>query len=233
MNPNNQPGVPQTPPPYTPSTTPEPLGDDAAALRAIEALEAESNALPGEAEPDAPFITPTPAPVFNPPIIPAEEITPPASIEESTPSVEPALSETPAPTVIEEAPAQPATPPLTGIALSLNETLKNEQPVAQSTFQAFPKVKKSPKKALIVIAVILLLAGLGVGGYFGWTYLQNQQPKDQATTPVVTETEEPVTADTEESVNSTITDIETQLEATDDGPYDDSTLTDETLYKES
>jgi hypothetical protein len=149
------------------------------------------------------------------------------------------LPESPSETPI---PATPATPPVTqatqapvmtsspapDIAASLNE-----EPTAPASteFQPFAGKKKSAKKPLIIIAAILVVIGLGIGGYFGWQYLQSQ---NNTTAPIQNVPEEEISGEGTEPTNTSlsedITEIETELDTIEDTEYDDETLSDETLY---
>jgi uncharacterized protein HemX len=128
---------------------------------------------------------------------------------------------------------QPEAPNAAAIALanSLKEAATTEPSRA---FQPFSG-QKHPKKGLI-IALIIIIAGLGAAGYFGWQYWQSIQPVPAANVepaPEPAEEEMPVTAqpigDTETSVNEAITDMQTELDAMDTSDYEESSLSDQAL----
>jgi uncharacterized protein HemX len=173
---------------------------DAAALEAIEALEAESNQFPetpNEATPTSAVTTPSPS---------TPETTPP-----STPVVSTQASSAPSP----------------DIAASLNE----EPTAAPSTeFQPFAKKKSSSKKIVIIVIAALLIIALGVGGYFGWQYLQSQNNGTPAMIIPEKETDEDTVLTEETAITEAITEIESELDTIEDTEYTDETLSDETLY---
>ncbi|MFZ2126411.1 MAG: hypothetical protein WAV04_02765 [Candidatus Microsaccharimonas sp.] len=224
MNPSNEPFDPtknQTPPSTPPAN---PSASDAAAMQAIEALEAESNGLP-EAEPVTPqpsALPSTPPEVAPTPIAPI----PPLTTESPTTPAVPLSSP--------EDPAVPASDAPSGVAADLNKSLSEEAPVAStaSEFQPFAAKKKSSKKSIIILVIIIAVLILGAGGYFGWQYLQSQNTPTTPvqTTPDTSTEQETIPGDTETSVTEMVTDIETQLDGIDDSEYDDTTLDDSTLY---
>jgi hypothetical protein len=210
MNPDNT-----TPSPSTP-----PTAGDEAALKAIEALETESNAIPG-AESTTPtngMSAQTPTAPINP------SFTPPMNGPIIT---EPLVQTTPV--SLDSSPVTTDSAPMTPNPLT--ESLRDDVPAATTpndTFQPFAKPKKS-KKGIIILVVILVLTLLGAGGYFGWQYLQSQNTLAPAiTVPETAETTTPT--DTEGDVNTSITDIEARLSVLDDSEYEGATLSDATLY---
>lgn len=223
MNPDNdKPTTPAPSPSFSPPTpsSSTSAGDDAA-MKAIDALESESNKLdgadaladtstPGSASPES--TTPA-APVINEPLTPS---TPSEAPTASTLTDTPA-SDVPKPLDTEAANAAPA--PVIGSA---------------GTFQPFDQgKKKSSKKSLIILIIVLVVLVLGAGGYFGWQYLQGlNTPTPAATTPGETtlEDENEIT-DSEESVNATIDEIEASLQDVDDTEFADTTLSDSALYE--
>ncbi|MBC7459161.1 hypothetical protein H7200_00385 [Candidatus Saccharibacteria bacterium] len=133
--------------PTTPtSLTPE----EDATLLAIESLEARSV--------DAPTVKPVARPVVTPAIKPiGPVVVPPAPISAS--------------------PAQPKIPPITApindVASAIAAALASAPAQSkQSRFNPFAHQKIS-KKPFIVITIILLVAGLVVGGYFALTLMQS------------------------------------------------------------
>ena len=225
MNPSNG----MTPPGNTPTSA----GDEAA-LKAIEALEVESNQLPAEPvalmPPATPYATPPTPAMTNP--TPAAPI--PAASQSLAPAVPLTVPTTPLPAELPIAPANPIAPPTSQAALSLAASLRSDIPPAttSATFDPFPQTKKS-KKPVVILIVVLLLIGLGVGGYFGWQYLQSSKTTPAATQPVQTVEEEetaPKITDTEEGINNDIKGMETTLDSMSDEDYSDTTLSDATLY---
>lgn len=139
----------------------------------------------------------------------------------------------PAPVVVEPEPTapQPTETPAEPVA---------EQPAAQAEpqpistgFQPFPPPKKKSPALAIVLVVILVLAGLGVGGYYGWQYLQslpaNTVQSSAETTDVDTSEDQPVQeVDLEDNINSFESDLE-ELDSTD---FQETTLSDDALLSE-
>jgi hypothetical protein len=134
-------------------TTPTPLTpEEDATLLAIESLEAKTV--------DIPTAKPTPRPVVAPPVKPIIPVAP--------------VVAPPAPkTLVPKPMTPPTTPPATDIASEIAAALASA-PVQskQSRFNPFARQRIS-KKPIIVIAIILLLAGLIAGGYFVWTLMQS------------------------------------------------------------
>jgi hypothetical protein len=175
---------------------------DAAALEAIEALEAESNQFPeapDETTPAASNITPTPS------------TTP-------TPEV--------APVVVPEDPAPSSSAPAPDIAASLKE----HAATSPTEFQPFTKKRSISKKTVIIIIAGLLLIALVIGGYFGWQYIQSQNNATPAMIIPEKETTEDTVLTDETAITEAITEIESELDGIEDTEYEDATLSDETLY---
>ncbi len=198
-----------------------PSASDEAALQAIEALEVEANDIT-DTEP----IINTPAPLINEMLPPSRPI-----IQPPQPAVTPVVPETPVASAATEIPSIPQSP----AALALSKSLQDDSvPYSSLTFQPFADQNKSSKKPVIIIVIILVLIGLGVGGYFGWQYLQNSKTPATVTpttqTPDTTQTA-PVITDTPESVSTEITNLTTSLDGIDDSEYNDSTLDDSTLLQ--
>jgi len=205
--------------------------EDDAMLQAIEALEAQTvDPDPKPLVPETPVtpapvvVTPAPEPIPTPVITPAPVPTPLTVIEPT-----PVTTEAPTAPITPE-PATAPTDPSSAIAAALARGPETTTP--KSTYQPFPK-KKLGKKPLLIILAIILVAGLGVGGYFGWQYLQSQK-----TSPIVNgidtsvPDEDPgLPADSEASVNSTASDIENQVNSVDETEYKDETLSDAALYE--
>ncbi|MDB5162324.1 MAG: hypothetical protein JWM52_832, partial [Candidatus Saccharibacteria bacterium] len=197
MNPNDKAPLP-----------PAPSAGDEAALQAIEALEAETNEVSG-ADP----VIESPTPVI--PAAPIQVSTPPVI---STPVIPTPTGPIIPDVITEPAPLPPVqNAPSNEVARSIAASLSEETPAAPITnFQPFSKQKKSLNKPVIILVVVLVLAILGVGGYFGWQYLQ---PK--TTTPTVTQTtptsnaadETAPISDTEASVTDTATNMQSQLDS--------------------
>lgn len=230
MNPNDENNNPVTPPPAP--ITPDPVGTpdavsagDEAALKAIEALDAESSQFDPQAS--AP-VEDTPVPVKSP---------------TETPSVEPATSAPSEPLGIpaEPLPTEPVSPeapqPETPAAPSpLDQVLGDPSAAPLSTpFQPFEAPKKPSSKVRISLIVVLVLLVLGVGGFFGWQYLQSQNTTNPAQNSTPTdqdgEDETPEVTDTETSVNSAVTEMQSDLDDINDAAYQDSTLSDATLFQ--
>ena len=220
MNPTNSPLTPNPSNDTSPTPSMPPSAGDEAALQAIEALETESNAIPG-----AESTVPTAGMADPAAIAPSIPVDP-------TPTTGPVITEPLVPTTPVATEPAPTTPTPTPVPINpLTESLKDDVPAASSpndTFQPFAKPKKS-KKGIVILVIILILAVLGAGGYFGWQYLQSQNtPAPVVNVPEQTQTTTPT--DTEESINTSITDIEAQLSELDDSEYADTTLSDTTLY---
>jgi UPF0755 protein len=231
MNPNTNPTPPADPTNNSPmGTPPAPSAGDEAALKAIEALETESNEVattPSTIEPTTP---PSPSLSEAPAPTPAPSNTGPVITEPLVPPTTPA---TPPETGLPATPSTPATDPTPATNPNpIADSLKKEAPAAATgaaAFQPFAKPKTSKKKIIILVVVLVVLI-LGAGGYFGWQYLQTQSTPApaQITTPTVTEDVE--LTDTEETVTATADDIESELSGMDDTEYADTTLSDSTLY---
>ena len=229
MNPQeDKPYVP-TPPPVDATNDDQsiPSAGDAAALQAIEALEAESNGLVTEDEPIKPVI---PAAPITPISFRPTMTQPPVTVEPTTPTISPISHELSDPSPALSSSAEP--PSISPIAASLNDSLKDESAVPTKTdaFQPFAEPKKSPKKMFVILVSVIVALALGVGGYFGWQYLESQKTpvpvqSDNSETPAPS-----ATIDDPETVNGDIETIETDLENIDDSNYQDSTLSDASLY---
>lgn len=185
----------------TPVNSPAPSIPTPEESASLNAIESEDVTKPLDTEPAS---TPAPAtPVVSSPL---SELTsaPPTPVADTPVTPNPS---TPAATPTPSAPAS------------------SSEPAAPNNFQPFASQKKSPKKGVIVLVIILALAILGFGGYFGWQYFFNQ-PAAPAQQTQPEETEELVE---EPTLEEEIIDFEEQLNAIDDSEYQDSTLSDETL----
>ena len=207
--------------------------EDDAMLQAIEALEAQT--IDPDPKPLVPETPATPAPVIATPAAAPEPA--PAPVVTPPPVATPLTAIEPTP-VTTEAPTAPLTPessttptdPSSAIAAALARGPEATTP--QSTYQPFPK-KKLGKKPLLIILAIILVAGLGVGGYFGWQYLNSQQPSPivNGIDTSVPDEDPGIPEDSEASVNSTASDIENQVNSIDETEYKDETLSDTALYE--
>ena len=195
-----------------------PKQDEEATMKAIADLESESNPTTDEnneastpqssSEETAPVVEPQPT-------TESEPLTPDASLTktpEVTPAQEPSSDTTPTPLPTE-------TP----------ETTAQD---TQNNFQPFPGEKPKSNKVFIIVLLVILAVGLGVGGYFGWQYLQSQQPTPSESPQTTDTLEEDTPTDTVPTESDVVTEFETSLDDLDDGEFDDSTLSDETLLAE-
>jgi uncharacterized protein HemX len=202
MTPNDKPFDSANEPDNTQANTPlSSPSSDAAALQAIEALEAESNELPespsmAAAQPNS--VTPSATPIVQTPEAPVV----------ATPT-----SSTPAPDIAASLKEAPATP-----------TSTEFQPFAG-------KKKSSKKPVIIVAIILLVigLAVGGYFGW-QYLQSQNNTPAPIQNIPADQTPEEDTNEPTEASLSDDITEIEAELDAIEDTEYDDETLSDETLY---
>ncbi|MFZ3009838.1 MAG: hypothetical protein WA030_02355 [Candidatus Microsaccharimonas sp.] len=207
-----------------------PSASDEAALQAIEALEVESNDITDLESPATPK---EPAPVINEPLVSANPVSP-APIPITTPLTPPTTQ--PVATSNPSAPTEEPSTPQSPAAIALSKSLRDDSvPYSSMTFQPFADQNSSSKKPMVIIIVILVLIGLGIGGYFGWQYLQNSN-KPAAVTPASTQTTETnqtpvVTTDTDESVTTAVSDMTKALDTIDDSEYNDTTLNDSSLLQ--
>lgn len=196
---------------------PTPPSSDDAALRAIEALESESNQLDetviDEVSIDQPVV---PAPYAGPATPPSAPVPTIASLD---------IPEPVAP------PINPAAAP-SAIAQSLSETLKNA-PDAPPPINIFGVGKKKSKKPTVITLVIILIIGLGIGGYFAYQYfIATPQTTTQVNVPADETSPEATTlTDNSEAVNTEAAQIQTDLSGIDSTSYDEVTLSDKTLYE--
>ena len=108
---------------------------------------------------------------------------------------------------------------------------------AQLNTNPFTQKAKSPKKLILALIVAIVLIGGAVAGYFVWKSTQTtsaavssksntgNQPGGTTTTTAKTPT------DTASSVNSAATALEQDANNVDDSAYNDTTLSDATLYQ--
>lgn len=215
MNPDND--KPTTPSPSIPNNdSSSSTASDDAALKAIDALESESNRIDGADAVTEP-ITPPETPVAPPtPVTPQinEPLTPPSPLDSS--------------------PTPDLGSPVTTPPKPIDEVAKDETPVIGSAaaFKPFEGgKKKSSKKSLIILVVIVVVLALGIGGFFGWQYLQSQStPAATDNSAVTVPEEEAANTDSEDSINASIEEIESGLTDVDDAEYNDTTLNDAALY---
>ena len=215
---------------------PELEDEDQKALRIIEELESENNPNNAELEPvvSKPLEVPTrvvPFPVETAPSIDGISEVPQEPVEEVEEVIEPVeIIEEPE---VEKVPAPAPAPvaPQTPMAAAMATALEEEAPVAEPLIK--PK-KKSRTKLFVVVGSVIILLALAAAGYLFWQTFQVADPTEAVqqsgsnNNPLV---EAPANADTEASVNETATSIETEVNTLDDTPYDDSTLSDKTLYE--
>jgi len=226
---NNKPvsnALPGTSPKVDPATfVPEDSSPEAdqAALEAIGVLEAEeSTSQTLEQAHTTPTLTDIPEPTPVPPATP----TPPSA---------PVAVEVPKEVLQEERLSSSDTP---FKAFPSNENSSgfpgalNQAPVLTNTDPfAVQKQKKSSKKLIIILIAAIVLIGGAVAGYFVWQSMQSEP----TVTPQTTTGDQPggtveTPTDTQDSVNTRATVIETDANSTDDTVYDDSSLSDATLY---
>jgi len=202
---------------------------DLAALEAIGVLEAEESTAKVLEEAHAvPTLsdvpTPTPVPVTQP-------TPPPAPVEVEIPKEviqEEQLSSSDTPFK-----AFPEDPTAVGVTSAGFGSALNEAAVQTNTdpFAAQKKKKSSKKLIIFLIAAIVLISG-GVASYFVWQSMQTSTPVETTDTTGNQPggTTQPTTTDTETSVKDSATLLQTETDAIDDTIYDDSSLSDTTLY---
>jgi len=197
---------------------PTPPSSDDAALRAIEALESESNALV-DTDVDA-------SPVLQPPM--NNQYAGPATPPSAPP---PSIATLDAPEPVVATPVNPATVP-SAIAQSLSESLKNA-PDAPPPVNLFKEGNRRSKKPVLVTLIIILIIGLGVGGYFAYQhFVATPQVTNQTPAPVEETTPEAtVLTDDADAINTEATQMETSVKAIDSSAYDDTSLSDASLYE--
>lgn len=118
-------------------------------------------------------------------------------------------------------------------ATVISDSLKDEPTAPSSTeYQPFATKRNTSKKPLIIVVIVIIVIGLGFGGYFGWQYLQSQNdtPIPVQNVPDEELSGQDVNNTTEASITDEVTEIETQLDTIVDTEYDDTTLSDESLY---
>ena len=200
MNPNN-------------ISTPTPEED-----AAIQALENNDTAARAEISTTSQSVTPVTPAIPTAPAVPAEPL---ASVTPSVPVVGQDVT-----------PSRPfSVTPVTPEPLSESEPLS----ATTTPFNPFEakvaeqaKAKKS-KKPIMIIATILLIAGLAAGGYYAWTLLQ---PAAAPTVQPATQSEESTTngaVETPEDVTSEVNAIEAGLNTIDEAAFQDSIISDQTL----
>ncbi len=217
-----------TPAAETVSTSPE---ADAAALQAIEALEAE----------ESPIVELGESASTND----GDTIAVNVTSAEPTPLAVPSSAPIATPTPIESVSSTPFSTfgsnggidsPAPAFGAAMASTLKEEAPTSTASPDPFGPKKKSKKGLIIAIVLILVLAGGGVAGYFVWQSLS---------APAVTNTveEQPggdlpsnpdqdlETTPTAESVESEASTIESDLNSVDTSELNDATLNDASLLQ--
>lgn len=217
-----------TPAAETVSTSPE---ADAAALQAIEALEAE----------ESPIVELGESASTND----GDTIAVNVTSAEPTPLVVPSSAPIATPTPVESVSSTPFSTfgsnggidsPAPAFGAAIASTLKEEAPTSTASPDPFGPKKKSKKGLIIAIVLILVLAGGGVAGYFVWQSLS---------APAVTNTveEQPGgdlpsnpdqdlnTAPTSESVETEASTIESDLNSVDTSELNDATLNDASLLQ--
>ena len=203
---------------------------DLAALEAIGVLEAEESTAKvleeAHAAPSTLSDVPTPTPV---PV--AQPTPPPAPVEVKIPQEviqEEQLSSSDTPFK-----AFPEDPTTAGVTSASFASALNEAAVQTNTDPfAAQKKKKSSKKLIIILIAAIVLIGGGVASYFVWQSMQTSTPVETTDTTGNQPggTTQPTTTDTETSVNDSATLLQTETDAIDDTIYDDSSLSDTTLY---
>jgi uncharacterized protein HemX len=120
------------------------------------------------------------------------------------------------------APVLPETAPAT-----VNEAAATAFNPFEARLAATSKGHSKSKKPVVILATILLIAGLAAGGYYGWTLLQ-----PTATTPAAESTttdEAPAAIDTADDITSEVDAIQADLDAIDETELQDATISDQTL----
>ena len=217
-----------TPAAETVSTSPE---ADAAALQAIEALEAE----------ESPIVELGESASTND----GDTIAVNVTSAEPTPLVVPSSAPIATPTPVESVSSTPFSTfgsnggidsPAPAFGAAMVSSLKEDAPTSTIAPDPFGPKKKSKKGLIIAIVLILVLAGGGVAGYFVWQSLS---------APAVTNTveEQPggdlpsnpdqdlETTPTAESVESEASTIESDLNSVDTSELNDATLNDASLLQ--
>jgi len=202
---------------------------DLAALEAIGVLEAEESTAKILEEAHAvPTLSDVPAPT-------------PLPVSQPTPPPAPVVVEIPKEVIQKEQlsssdtpfkafPDDPtsATVSSTGFGSALSEApvQTNADPFAEQ------KKKKSSKKLIIILIAAIVLIGGGVASYFVWQSSQTSTPVEATNTTGDQPggTTQPTTTDTEASVTNSANLLQTETNAIDDTVYDDSSLSDTTLY---
>jgi len=202
---------------------------DQAALEAIGVLEAEestakileeAHAVPTLS--DVPVATPVPVSEPTPPPAPIEVEIPKEVIQNEHLS----SSDTPFK-------AFPSDPSLAGASSTGFGSALNQTPVQTNTDPfAEQKKKKSSKRLVIILIAAIVLIGGGVASYFVWQSMQTTNPVEITDTSGDQPggTTQPTTTDTEASVTGSANSIQAETNAIDDTIYDDSSLSDTTLY---
>jgi hypothetical protein len=199
-------------PTYVPEATPE---EDAAALQAIEALEAEDtsvNIAEPTPMPSSPIETPTTPQQAQPTAFTAQPIGNNAP-EQPTESI----SSSPI------APEIPASAAIAGVLSSAP---------AETNNHPFPNQKKSSKKLILLVVALILLIGAGVAGYFAWQSMQTDNSNN--TSQSVTGGDQPggtTQTDTEADVTEDAAALEADADSMDNSSLEDSSLSDTTLYE--
>lgn len=219
-------------PPFDPATAHVPANAspqaDLAALEAISTLEAEedtSNSTQAPMQPEQPQSAPQAQPTpYTAQGFPSTQPVQPQPTEPQPSTQTQPVVEVMTPFVSEQ-PTVAANdlPPVAAVPVA---------PV-QTNADPFTKQKKSSKKLIIIlIAAVVIIGGL-VAGYFVWQSAQNSntvettdstggnQPGGAIETP----------SDTESSVNSSTTSLVEGADSVNDTVYDDSALSDATLYE--
>jgi hypothetical protein len=200
---------------------------DLAALEAIGVLEAEESTAKVLEEAHAvPTLSdvPTPVPVTVP-----------------TPPPAPVTVEIPKEVIQEEHLSSSDTPfkafqsdsPTTDVNNAIFASALNDAPVQTNTNPfADQKKKKSSKKLIIILIAAIVLIGGGIASYFVWQSMQDTTVVETTNTTGDQPggTSQPETTDTEASVTDSANLLQSETSAINDSVYDDSSLSDTTLY---
>ena len=226
--------------PFNPATfVPEGSSPEAdkAALEAIGVLEAEESTSRALEQPQSPVPEAPVVPIIVPPapVAPVVPIQPPVA-----PSVPPSPVSPPVPSgpVIQEEQLASSDTPFKAFPSNHERaagpfgTMSSSDAPVQTNANPFAGKKMPTKKLVIILIAAIVLIGGVVAGYF---IMQSMQ-EPPAVTPQTTTGDQPggtveTPTDTEASVNASATVIETDVDSPSDTIYDDSVLSDTTLYE--
>ena len=213
----------------TVSTSPE---ADAAALQAIEALEAE----------ESPIVELGESASTND----GDTIAVNVTSTEPTPLVVPSSAPIATPTPVESVSSTPFSTfgsnggidsPAPAFGAAMTSTLKEEAPTSTASPDPFGPKKKSKKGLIVAIVIILVLAGGSVAGYFVWQSLStpaatSETAEEQPGGDLPSNPDQDLeTTPTAESVESEASTIESDLNSVDTSELNDATLNDASLLQ--